>query len=102
MASTPEGKVKKKIKKVLDSYPGVYYEMPVPSGYGKSGLDYQGCFYGQYFAIEAKAPGKEPTPLQQETIRSIKEAGGTAFVISDDKGVQLLDMWLAMKGIHVQ
>jgi hypothetical protein len=97
MASTPEGNVKKKIKKLLDSYKELYYEMPVPSGYGKSGLDYQGCFHGKYFAIEAKAPGKKPTPLQEETIRRIEEAGGVAFVISDDRGVQLLDAWLVMR-----
>lgn len=100
MASTPEGNVKKKIKKLLDNTPGLYYEMPVPSGYGKSGLDFQGCFRGKYFAIEAKAPGKKPTPLQEETIRRIEEAGGVAFVISDDRGVQLLDAWLVMRSVQ--
>ena len=36
---TPEGKVKKKIKEVLDEY-GVYYFMPVQHGYGPRGVDF--------------------------------------------------------------
>jgi hypothetical protein len=100
MATTPEGNVKKKIKKVLDSYPDLYYEMPVPSGYGKSGLDFHGCFRGKYFAIEAKAPKKGPTALQEDKLRRIEAAGGVAFVISDDRGVQLLDAWLVMRSLQ--
>ncbi len=100
MASTPEGKIKKMIKKVLDKQEDLYYEMPVPSGYGKSGLDYQGCFRGEYFAIEAKAPGKVPTALQEETIRRIEKAGGKTFVISDERGCQLLDAWLVMRSVQ--
>jgi hypothetical protein len=100
MASTPEGKVKKKIKKVLDNIPGLYYDMPVPSGYGKSGLDFYGCYIGEFFAIEAKAPKKGPTALQEETLRRIEEAGGKTFVISDERGVQLLDAWLEMRSVQ--
>jgi hypothetical protein len=100
MASTPEGKVKKQIKKVLDNYMGLYYDMPVPSGYGKSGLDFYGCYVGRFFAIEAKAPGKKPTPLQEETIRRIEAADGVAFVISDERGIQLLDAWLVMRSVQ--
>jgi hypothetical protein len=100
MASTPEGNIKKKIKKLLDNTVGLYYEMPVPSGYGKSGLDYHGCFRGKYFAIEAKAPKKEPTKLQWDKINAIEAAGGVAFVISDDRGVQLLDAWLVMRSVQ--
>lgn len=100
MASTPEGKVKKRIKKLLDSYMGLYYDMPVPSGYGKSGLDFYGCYVGRFFAIEAKAPGKEPTVLQRHTISRIEAAGGMAFVISDERGIQLLDAWLVLRSLR--
>ena len=100
MASTPEGKVKKKIKKLLDNTLDLYYKMPVPSGYGKSGLDFHGCFRGSYFAIEAKAPGKEPTKLQEDTMRRIEAAGGVVFVISEDVGLQMLDAWLVMRSVQ--
>ena len=91
--ATPEGKIKTKIKKLLKTYEdqGIYYEMPVPSGYGKSGLDFYGCFRGHFFAIEAKAPGKKPTKLQEDTIARIREAGGAVFVIDGDYGLRKLD-----------
>jgi hypothetical protein len=80
--ATPEGKVKASIRKVLDSYKsGVYYEMAVPYGYGKSGLDFTGCANGRYFSIEAKAPGKRPTDRQKLTIRQQRLAYAPVFVI---------------------
>ena len=36
MATTPEGKVKKAVRRVLDEL-GAYYVMPVTGGYGKQG-----------------------------------------------------------------
>jgi hypothetical protein len=74
---TPEGKVKAKVKAHLKKV-GCYFEMPVPSGYGKSGLDFVGCYRGFYFQIEAKAEGNEPTPRQRATILDIQRAGGGA------------------------
>ena len=72
---TPEGRVKKQVSAMLKKY-GAYYEMPVPGGFGKSGLDYLGCFMGKFFSIETKAPGKHPTPRQLLTIKAIEAAGG--------------------------
>jgi phosphoglycolate phosphatase-like HAD superfamily hydrolase len=77
---TPEGKVKAKVKRYLDRYPDHYREMPVPTGYGKSGLDFTVCFFGHFLAIETKVPGKKPTPRQEQTIKAITAAGGTVFV----------------------
>lgn len=88
---TPEGKVKEAVSALLKKF-GAYYEMPVPGGYGKSGLDYQGCFHGKYFAIETKAPGKKPTPRQVLTIAQIQKAGGKVFVIDGD--CSELQRWL--------
>jgi hypothetical protein len=82
--STPEGKVKRKVTELLKKYPGLYYEMPVPGGYGKSGLDYIGCYKGRFFSVETKAPGKHPTDRQQQTIAAITRAGGAVFVIDGD------------------
>ena len=76
---TPEGKVKARIKRILIRE-GVYSEMPVPSGYGKSGLDYNCCVCGFWLSIEAKAPGKKPTKRQLATMRAIRKAGGVAIV----------------------
>jgi signal recognition particle GTPase len=36
---------------------------------------------GRYIAIECKAPGKDPTVLQHDTAKKIRDAGGVVFVI---------------------
>lgn len=94
MATTPEGKVKDAIKRVLKESEA-YYHMPVQNGMGKPSLDFVGCYYGLYFAIEAKAPGKKPTERQQETIQMITKAGGIVFVIDGPEGVEELRGWLS-------
>lgn len=90
---TPEGKVKKQVKAVIKAYEQYLYgEWPVPGGYGKSGLDFNGCFLGRYFAIETKAPGKELTPRQELTKSRIEAAGGKVFVIGSD-GTSRIEHW---------
>jgi hypothetical protein len=74
---TEEGKLKDKVKAFLKER-GAYYHMPVPSGYGTQTLDFIGCYKGRFFAIETKAPGKEPTPRQYATLQSMLAAGGFA------------------------
>lgn len=91
---TPEGAVKTKIKKVLNR-PFLWYDMPVPGGYGKSSLDFVGFFLGHGFAIEAKAPGKKPTSRQEGTIADIEASGAKVFVIDGD--TTELEIWLAQK-----
>lgn len=95
-ATTPEAKIKQKIKKVLDNYrnDGIYYHMPVPGGYGTSTLDYLGFFRGRGFAIEAKRPGGKPTDRQRGTIEAIERAEAAVFVVSDDVSLTKLDAWL--------
>jgi hypothetical protein len=95
MATTPEGKVKASIKRILDPLkPALYYDMPVPSGYGKSTLDFIGCYYGYYFAIEAKAGKKIPTERQDGTIDDMQQSGAVVFVVNDVKGLDVLEDWL--------
>ena len=84
MATTPEGKVKKTVSTLLKSVDGLFYTMPVPSGFGESTLDYIGCYRGKYFAVETKAPGKKPTDRQQAIIAKMRAAGGAVFVIDGD------------------
>lgn len=92
--------MKKEIKKVLDKYSnyGIWYFMPVPYGYGKQALDFIGFFFGRGFAIEAKAPGKAPTPRQDNTIEYIRASRARVFVIDGTKNtdtIELLDAWFS-------
>jgi hypothetical protein len=84
---TPEGKIKKAIKLVLVGH-GAYQYWPVPTGFGKSGLDCYCCVYGAWFVIEAKAPGEVPTKRQQECARDIIAAGGVALLIDTKQKVE--------------
>jgi Holliday junction resolvase len=84
MATTPEGKVKKKVKEVLDDL-GAYYFMPATGGFGRSGVpDFIGCHNGTFFGIECKAGRGIPTALQEREIRRIINAGGYAWVINEE------------------
>lgn len=94
---TPEGRVKRRISaylRHLKAY-GVWYDMPVPGGWGKSTLDYYGCYRGRFFAIEAKRPGETPTDRQQAIIADLVQAGAAVFVIDDpDVGIPQLRAWV--------
>ena len=91
---TPEGKVKKRVKAILNSFERVYFEMPVPTGYGKSGLDFSCCVNGHALFIETKAPGEEPTPRQRETMMKQLDAGASVFIVSNTDGYSALTDWL--------
>lgn len=83
-STTPESKVKTKIKATLKNY-GAYYAMPIGSGFGVSGTpDFLCCVNGHFLAIEAKANGGKTTALQEKSLRSIREAGGIAIVIDEN------------------
>lgn len=84
MAATPEAKVKAKIKAILKEH-GVYYAMPIGTGYGNSGVpDFLCCVDGRFLAIEAKAKHGKPTELQMKHMREINNAGGISILINDD------------------
>ena len=84
MASTPESKVKTKIKAILKEH-GVYYAMPIGTGYGNAGVpDFLCCFNGRFLAIEAKANGGKTTALQDKNLRDIETAGGITCVLNED------------------
>lgn len=96
MAQTPEAKVKAKIKDLLKKY-GVYYAMPIGTGYGNSGVpDFLCCVGGHFLAIEAKANGGKPTALQLKNINQINTCGGTAVVI-DETNLTMLEAILKAK-----
>jgi pantoate kinase len=83
MATTPEAKVKAKIKAILKAH-NVYYAMPMGTGYGNSGVpDFLCCMHGYFIAIEAKAGKGTTTALQEKNLQSIRESGGVALVINE-------------------
>lgn len=92
---TPEGEVKKSVKKVLANskrFGYIHSWWPVPAGYGENHLDCIGCYRGRYFAIETKRPGKTLTVPQAECGREIIAAGGVVFMIDGDTSA--LEEWL--------
>lgn len=97
---TPEGKVKKEISAYLTSLtPDCCYKMPVPCGFGKSGVDYDVTYYGISIAIEAKKKGVgKGTPREEAYLEQVRKAGGIAFVADD---VAIVKLWMEyVKGIH--
>jgi hypothetical protein len=79
--STPEAKVKEALKKHLRRA-GVYYFMPVQTGYGATTLDFLTCLRGVFVAYECKAEGKKLTPRQELVARQITAAGGAAYKVT--------------------
>lgn len=90
---TPEGRVKLKVKAVLNAY-GAYHFWAVQTGFGARTLDCLGCHNGQFFAIETKAPGKSMTEQQEAIAERIEYASGPVFVISDIVDLEALEDWL--------
>lgn len=84
MTITPEGKVKKQVRAILD-YFGAYYFFPATGGYGRSGVpDIVACYNGRFIGIEVKAGNNIPTALQQRELRLIRERGkGYSLVLSE-------------------
>ena len=93
MASTPEGKVKDKIKKILKAH-NIYYAMPYGAGYGNAGVpDFLCCWKGRFLAIETKAEGGKVTALQRKNISEIEEAEGDVWVVSPTN-IDSFELWI--------
>ena len=84
MAQTPEGKVKKSVRQVLDGL-GAYYVMPETGGFGRQGApDFLVCLEGKFFGIETKAGKGKLTALQEMNLKKIIDCGGVALVVRED------------------
>lgn len=81
MASTPEGKVKRRVKATLARQPFIYSFWPVQTGMGARTLDCLGAFRGKAFAIETKAPGAKLTEQQEWTKQKMELSGVRVFVV---------------------
>ena len=89
---TPEGKVKKQIKQILEEL-DVWFFMPPANGYGRAGIpDFVGCLKGRFIAIEAKAGKGTTTALQDREIQRIKNAGGFVLIVNEANLHNLKDL----------
>jgi Holliday junction resolvase len=99
MALTPEAKVKKKVKEILDQM-GVYHFSPMQNGMGRAGIpDIIGCLDGCFIAIECKAGKGTTTALQERELTRIQNAGGYALVVNETNINQLWEIkeWITNK-----
>lgn len=83
---TPEGKVKKKVRVLLDARkPACWYFMAPASVFGRAGIpDFIGVYKGEPFAIETKAGRNSLTALQKMEEKRMLAAGVTHMVIRED------------------
>jgi len=99
MPMTPEAKVKKKVKEILDQM-GVYHFSPMQNGMGRAGIpDIIGCLEGQFLGIECKAGKGKTTALQERELNRILNAGGYALVVNETNIDQLWEIktWMTNK-----
>jgi Holliday junction resolvase len=96
MAMTPEAKVKKQVKAILDELE-VYHFSPMQNGMGRAGIpDIVACHNGKFIGIECKAGNNKPTALQERELNRILNAGGEAYVINEENIEQLREelIWM--------
>lgn len=103
MASKPETKIVRKIRKVLDShFPGFYFKSH-GGPFQVAGLpDIIGVHKGRFIGIEVKQPGEEPTSLQYQILDLIRAAGGIAFWATSPEEVQITMTKEFNNGKHVK
>jgi len=89
---TPEGRVKVKVKKILDDINAYHFSLQT-GGYGKSGIpDIIACYKGRFIAIECKAGKGTLTALQKYNIDQIISRNGLAIVINEGNMQELLTL----------
>ena len=82
--TTPEGRVKAAVVKILKEIKA-YYFFPATGGFGKSGVpDVVCCYNGLFLAIECKAGKGTTTALQDREIQRIKDAHGVALIVNEE------------------
>jgi hypothetical protein len=88
MATTPEGKVKEKVKRLFKAM-DVYYAMPATGGYGASGVpDFLVCLKGRFIGVECKAGKGKATALQLKNLAEIEASGGIAVIVNEENLAQ--------------
>jgi len=96
MAMTPEAKVKKHVRDILDKL-DIYHFSPPGMGLGRAGIpDIIACYDGTFIAIECKSGTNKPTPLQERELSRIANAGGETFVVNETNIAELHERLLWM------
>ncbi len=102
MATTPEGKIKKKLDRMLKSK-DLWYFPPQAGPFGSSGIpDRIVCAGGYFIGIECKADAtKKPTRLQAACMQRIEDHGGRCFVVYDDSTILRVEKYIdiTLRGI---
>lgn len=95
-----EADVKAEVKKILKNL-GIWYFMPVPTGYGVQGIpDIICCAEGVFIAIETKFGRNKPTKWQEIRLNEIDEAGGFAWVIDEENVHDLEKRLTIVRDMH--
>lgn len=98
MATTPEGKVKLRVKKLLADEK-VWYFCPMGQAFGRAGIpDFICCIEGQLLAIETKAGTNKPTKLQQYEMNCIEQSGGRVIIVNESAIDALREIIHRLKG----
>lgn len=88
---TPEGYEKDAVCKYLRSI-GAWYFRPYMAGFGGGGYpDIVACIRCDFWGIEVKRPGKQPTKLQQKRMLEIECAGGNVAWGTADKIIKTIE-----------
>lgn len=105
MKSTPENKIKLAVKKILVSKSRMYFYSATAGPYSTGGIpDIIGCYNGQFFGIEVKAPGRRGdknrgcSALQQIALDAIVAAGGFSMVYDGEPDDHERLMWWLNEG----
>tara|TARA_R100000773_G_C4123557_1_gene57847 strand:- start:41 stop:373 length:333 start_codon:yes stop_codon:yes gene_type:complete len=95
MATTPEGRVKNRLKYMLKNN-NVWFYMPQAGVFGKAGIpDFVLIVEGRFVGVECKAGrSKRPTALQRIAMEEIENAGGKCFVVYDMDTQDELERWI--------
>jgi hypothetical protein len=90
MATTPEGKNKKKLDTMLKSE-SIWFYSPQAGPFGRAGIPDRVAIAGdgKFIGIECKADRtKKPTALQLSCMKQIEAAGGKCFVVYNDETIE--------------
>jgi len=103
MATTPEGRIKRKLDTMLKQEK-VWYYSPQAGPFGHAGIpDRVAIVCGRFVGIECKADAKKPLrPLQVVTRDAICAAGGVWFRVHDDDTVASVRQFIAEARAHAR
>jgi len=105
MAKTKETAVKARVKAILSARSRMWFYSATAGIYSTGGIpDIVGCYNGQLFGIEVKAPGRRVeknrgcSALQQKNLDAIIAAGGFSMVYDGEEDDHRRLMWFLDTG----